>query len=96
MDEVLRNYSDAFLQAFEIVRTLLLVTDDGDFRVEILRRWPEGDYKPRVYKQVEIPTDAGIAPMLVWREYEMGYQGSDDPDAALKMALSVIRHKRGR
>ena len=94
MDEILQRYRGAFDQAFEVVQTLVLVTDDADFRIEILGRWPEGDYKPRVYKQVEVSVDS--SPALVWREYEMGYQAASGPEAALKMAMAVISNRTGR
>ena len=94
MDEIFQHYRGAFDQAFEVVQTLILVANDADFRIEILKRWPEGDYKPRVYKQVEVSVDS--SPMLLWREYEMGYQVASDPEAALKMAMAVISNRTGR
>lgn len=95
VDSPFEPYQDSFSEMYEVVRTYLIYHQDFDYRVELLRRWPQGDYKPRVYKQ-ELVLMPGHNEMLVWREYEMGYRAQSDPDLAVKLAFGVIKNQRGR
>ena len=95
VDALFQQYQDDFDEVYEVVRTFIVAAPDSDYRIEILRSWPLGRYKPRVYKQETI-TLPGRNEMFVWREYEMGYRTQNDPDIAVKLALGVIKHQRGR
>jgi len=95
IDSIFEQYQSDFSEVYEVVRTFLVYHQEIDYRIELLQRWPQGDYKPRIYKQ-ETVLLPGQNEMLVWREYEMGYRAQSDPDLAVKLALSVIKYQNGR
>jgi hypothetical protein len=95
IDTLFQQYQGDFDEVYEVVRMFVVATQDSDYRIEVLRCWPLGGYKPRIYKQETVALP-GRSEMIIWREYEMGYKATSDPDVAVKMALSVIKHQRGR
>ena len=95
IDSIFEPYQDSFSGTYEVVQTLLVYHQEYDYRIELPKRRPQGDDKPRVYKQEAVQWP-GQNEMLVWREYEMGYKAVSDPEMAVKLALSVIKHQRGR
>jgi len=98
-------------EVYEVARTLVVCGKDADFRIELLRtgRAEKAVYKPRLYRQETVilqpaceKTGNGWTwnpkpqPMILWREYEMDFRATEDPEDALKMARAVIQQGRGR
>ncbi len=90
VDALFQQHQDDFDEVYEVLRTFIVAAPDSDYRIEVLRCWPLGKYKPRVYKQETI-TLPGRIERIIWREYEMGYKAQDDPDTAVGVGFECYQ-----
>ncbi len=82
-----KHYGDAFSQLHEVVRTVEVATNTRSgiagetYRIEIVRRWPQGDCVARY----QVLGDGRWVPVNIGSS-----EHEQDPDRMLKQALSIV------
>jgi hypothetical protein len=81
-------------EAYEVVRTLVVVMNTRTYRIEVLKSYSRPGYSTRCWTEAEAILRPRVAEPLLERvlvEYDLPMAIGDDPDVVLTEALGFLR-----